>query len=203
MTPMTLIALLRRYLSLWKTLLPGVLFLGWQVSCAGKAGSNAVALGEPGSKPKTAREAAVKDPCSLLLAIRKRVENVNDNPPLPWVVSVKVECCEEPTGKGARRPAVMTIEPSGPEVIGWDVACPDGPGGPLHGQSKTEEFDYISLYEKSETTIAFQITPAYVEFDVNGKEAKASTQGCPDFTGEARFAARRGARCRPGERRCR
>jgi hypothetical protein len=134
----------------------------------------------------TARAVATQDPCGLLRAIRAQPSSSTGDPLASiWKISLRTECCEEPRARSSLRPAVMTWEPAGPEVLGWGSACEGGPGGPVGAPGLTVAFDYISLIEKDPSTIALAITPAYVEITSDGKRGSVVTQGCPDFEGEA------------------
>jgi len=124
---------------------------------------------------------AERDPCQLLRAIfdRRAAGDVT------WSISIEPDGCTKNAARIPPRPTVLSLGDD--ELIGWERSCGDGVGGPHRRPSSRLQYYYIGLYVKDRTTLRFDVTPAYSEFNRAGKESRGYIQGCSSFVGEARL----------------
>lgn len=137
--------------------------------------------------PRSAAEAAAADPCSVLAALM----GSSDGGGLEkgaWVALFDEGCTE--TGLGHLRPMRApprrsTLFLSERELFGNDAMCRNGFRGPPKVPQEEYEYYLIELVPRNPPSLAFQITPGYVEH----REGKFIDviQGCASYEGELRL----------------
>ncbi len=94
-------------------------------------------------------------------------------------------CCRDPSKLEVRSALAGFQFLPQPDLIGWNVRCPVGVGGPAVTKNAEVRFHYLQLYEKDARTLMFALVPGWITFDAGGNKANDVIQGCPDVSGLA------------------
>lgn len=170
---------------LGRWLLPMVAFLA-AASCSDAASRQV----QRSRTVETARATVKKAPCALLAAVADALRGSSGGSGNSgWNISFNGGCCKEPSKIELHASLVgFQFDPQ-PDLIGWNVRCPVGIGGPVVKKSSEVLFHYLELLEKDERTLLFALVPAWRTFDANGNKVEETVQGCPDVSGVARISS--------------